>query len=116
MSEKKHMDTEEIMDSLDGIRRATPSPFLYTRVKARLQKEGRTIWERLGTFVARPVITVSTLVLVLIFNAVIVLNKEKSVESSRVAISSPQENNNSSYDETSLLAATTSYDYVNAEP
>jgi len=114
MSEQKHRDTEEIMDSLDGIRRATPAPFLYTRVRARLQKEGRTIWEQLGSFVARPVVTVSTLILVLIFNAVIVLNKEKSVESSRIAITSPQDNN--SYDETSLLAATTSYDYVNAEP
>lgn len=114
MSEKKHMEIEEIMDSLDGIRRASPAPFLYTRVKARLQKEGRTVWEQLGTFVARPVITVSTLVLVLIFNVVIVLNKEKSVRSSHVASTYSQDNN--AYDETSLLAASTSYDYVNAEP
>lgn len=31
--------TEEIINSLDGIQRAEPTPFLYTRIKGRMAKE-----------------------------------------------------------------------------
>jgi hypothetical protein len=31
--------SEEIINSLDGIQRAEPSPFLYTRIHARLLKK-----------------------------------------------------------------------------
>ena len=34
----ENRDTEHILNSLDGLQKASPGPFFYTRVQARLQK------------------------------------------------------------------------------
>lgn len=43
---------DEVMQSMDGIRRAAPRPFLFTRLEARMQNE-RNVWNKLTSFVAR---------------------------------------------------------------
>ena len=48
----KHRDdiekrVEETLNSLDGIKRASPQPWLFTRIKARLNREEaeeKTVW------------------------------------------------------------------------
>lgn len=37
LNSERDIWTDEVMHSLDGMQRATPSPFLYTRIIARLQ-------------------------------------------------------------------------------
>lgn len=63
---------DEIMQSIDGIKRAAPRPFLFTRLEARMQNE-RNVWNKLSSFVARPVIAFACICFVLIINAMVVL-------------------------------------------
>lgn len=62
---------EEALKSLDGIQRAEPSPFFYTRLMARIEKKERNVWETLSGVVSRPVVAFATLVLILFLNAVV---------------------------------------------
>lgn len=62
---------EDALESLNGIQRAEPSPFFYTRLMARLEKGEKNVWETLSGVVSRPVVALSTLVLVLFFNALV---------------------------------------------
>lgn len=70
-----HKKIDEVMHSLDNINRASPRPFLFTRVEARMQNE-KNIWVKLSSFVARPVIAFTCICFVLIINtmAIFLLN------------------------------------------
>ena len=68
---------DEVMQSMDGIRRAAPRPFLFTRLEARMQNE-RNIWNKLTSFVARPVVAFACICLVLIINAMVILLSDTS--------------------------------------
>ena len=49
---------EEALNSLDGIKRASPQPWLFSRIKARLSREEaeeRTVWGTVGSFLSKPV-------------------------------------------------------------
>ena len=59
---------EGILSSLDKIRRAEPQPYLYTRLRARLEAGRVTVWDRVTTIISRPVIAVGGVFLVLIIN------------------------------------------------
>ena len=66
--------TEDILESLDGIRSASPAPFLYTRIRARMDNRSRPIWERVSEGLARPWVATGLAVLLLVVNALIVLS------------------------------------------
>ncbi|MEO8583510.1 MAG: hypothetical protein ABI415_06925, partial [Flavitalea sp.] len=65
-----HRKVEEVLASLDNISPASPLPFFYTRLEARLVKEESNIWERTSRFVCRPAIAFITVGLVLLLNTV----------------------------------------------
>lgn len=67
-------EVEKTLQSLDGVQRAEANPYLFTRIKARMQKN--TSWERISSFVSRPVIAFATLLLVMIINAFVVLSSD----------------------------------------
>ena len=62
---------DDAMQSMDNINRATPRPFLFTRLEARMQNE-KNIWGRLSSFVARPVVAFACICFVLILNAMVI--------------------------------------------
>ncbi len=62
---------EDALGSLDGIQPAAPSPFFYTRLMARIEKKEKNVWETWSGVVSRPAVALSTLVLVLFFNALV---------------------------------------------
>ncbi len=69
------------MHSLDGIEKASPRPFLFTRLEARMLND-KSIWAKLSTFVTRPVIAFACICFILIINLVVVLktsNPENSL-------------------------------------
>jgi hypothetical protein len=66
-----HKKIDEVMHSMDGIDRASPRPFLFTRLEARMQNE-KNIWVKLSSFVARPVIAFACICFVLIINAMVI--------------------------------------------
>lgn len=98
---------EDALNSLDGIQRAEPQPWLFTRVKARLLKEEeKTRWETISSFLSKPAVAIAGLFLILGLNGVLLFNQQPG--SSVVAIQEVQSN-----DSESLIASSSSFDYEN---
>lgn len=69
---------EETMRSLDGMQSASPGPFFYTRVMARLDSSQKSIWENISAFIARPVVAFAVICLVIIMNTIAVVQKKEA--------------------------------------
>lgn len=103
----------EALESLEGIQRAEPVPFLFTRVKARLEREQHNVWETAGSLIARPVIAFAGLFLVLCVNAYILFEKDTTTTADQ---SSANFQNAMLVEEYALTASNSNYDYENIEP
>lgn len=78
MNKKEQINklVEEALNSADHIKRASPLPFLQTRINARINKSNETIWEKAGWFIGRPSIAILGLALLIFVNGMaVVLNK-----------------------------------------
>ena len=100
---------DEVMQSVDGIKRAAPRPFLFTRLEARMQNE-RNVWNKLSSFVARPVIAFACICFVLIINAMVVLLSDTPANSL-----APQGSELATADEYSQVSYNL-YDFENSKP
>ncbi|MDE3247130.1 MAG: hypothetical protein KGO82_00630 [Bacteroidota bacterium] len=99
LQEHDSNNTERTLHSLDGLQKASPGPFFYTRVQARLQREQPAGWlGRMVQQITRPAVVLTTLAIILLLNAA-VLWFEKPSE---------QPVNNEDYNTT--LAANSYYD------
>lgn len=78
---KKQDQTQQILDSLDGIQKASPGPFFFTRVHARLQKEEVGPWGRLAAFLTRPSVALATLCLIFLLNSAAFLYHKETAAS-----------------------------------
>ena len=65
--EKIQQEIERTLQSLEGMKRAEANPFLFTRIKARLNKKANG-WEWIFSFVSRPAIAVAIILLVMVVN------------------------------------------------
>ena len=61
--------TEAILNSLEGVQKASPGPFFFTRVQARLQRDEITLWGKFASFMAKPAVAFATLFLIFLLNA-----------------------------------------------
>jgi hypothetical protein len=70
MKAKKHIEQEvdKTIGSLDGMQRAEANPYLYTRIKARLEKEERSIWSLATEFVSRPQVAIAAIFVAVLIN------------------------------------------------
>lgn len=93
------------LDSFDGAQQATPRPFLFTRISARMKKEEQDTWAKAGRLLARPSIAFAGLALVLGINAMVLFNNDRK-----------QQTNDQAYttDEYSTTVATL-YNFENGE-
>lgn len=98
---------EEAMNSVLNISRATPQPFFYTRLMARITSQESNYWERMGRLVSRPAFAFITMSVVLILNIFIVFN-ETSSHSGK-----PELNEVATADD---LGTNTFYDIENVQP
>ena len=64
---------DEVLRSVDNMARATPKPFFFTRLEARMLRENRSVWEKLSRMVARPSIAFASVALVLLLNTYVVI-------------------------------------------
>ena len=102
---------EEALNSLDGIKRATPQPWLFSRIKARLSRdeaEERTVWGTMGSFLSRPAVAIAGLCLILLFNGALLLN-QPGESSSAIAVQNEQVPSDSE----SFIASSSSFDFEN---
>lgn len=86
MNNKAQIQTrvEATLTSLDGAQRATANPFLYTRIKARLEAEERSIWQLAAGWLTRPVVAVSAFLMVVFMNAWVFLPSATTPEAATV--------------------------------
>lgn len=101
----------ETLNSLDGAQRATPQPWLFSRIKARLMREEaeeRTIWGTMGSFLSKPAVAIAGLCLILVLNGVLVFKQQTEV-SSGIAV----QNELQPTDSESFVASSSSFDYEN---
>lgn len=100
---------DQIMNSLDGIQRATPQPWLFSRIKGNLmQQYDKTVWEAIGSFLSKPAIAIAGLCLILMMNGYLLFN-QKMEPSSAILIGQNEE----PLDSESLMASSSSFDYEN---
>jgi hypothetical protein len=64
-------EVEKTLNSLDGLQRAVANPYLFTRIKARLENEEKSFWGRALTFISRPSVAVPAIVLTILINTAI---------------------------------------------
>ena len=113
----KHNDeiekrVQEVLNSLDGIRRAKPEPWLFSRIKARLSREEaeeKTVWGALGSFLSRPGVAIAGLCVIMLFNGVLLLNQPAKISPSAIAAQSEQ----APSDSESFIASSSSFDFEN---
>ncbi|MET0394381.1 MAG: hypothetical protein ABW019_14640 [Chitinophagaceae bacterium] len=106
---KQKGNTEEqtaaALDSLEGMRRASPPPYFYTRLQARLRRE-QSSWNGIASLISRPLFALGIIAAVLFVNGWIVLRNGPDALSSgnafQVATDLPEEYN---------VAVTSFYDY-----
>lgn len=81
MGNDKNID--EILDSLDGVKRATPAGFFYTRLRARMEKEAGNAPSM--PRVLKPVWIIGMLAVVLIINAAVILRTDNTTDTNPVS-------------------------------
>jgi hypothetical protein len=59
---------EDALNSLEGLEKASPGPFFYTRLQARLHRAEANVWEAIIAFVARPSVAIASIILVIAVN------------------------------------------------
>lgn len=69
---------EKAFDSIDGIQRAIPKPYLLTRINARLGKDVKNFWDTAAIFMSRPAVMALGLCLIAAINVVVILQNKSS--------------------------------------
>ena len=65
--EQIQQEIEKTLDSLNTVKRAQANPFLFTRIKARMNKKANG-WEGVFSFISKPAIAIAILLLVMAVN------------------------------------------------
>ena len=97
---------DDVMQSMDGITRATPRPFLFTRLEARMQSE-KNIWSKISSFAARPVVAFACVCFVLIINAMVIFTSGNATTQQGPELATADEYSQVSYN---------LYDFENFKP
>jgi hypothetical protein len=109
MEEKSGKKIDEVMQSLNGVEKASPSPFFFTRLEARMERE-KSSWEKISSFVAKPVVAFACICLVIMINAWVIFsscNSQNSTDQQTSELATTDEYN---------LVSSTFYEFVNAKP
>ena|SRR6266487_4415432 len=74
MEAKRHIEQEvnKTLDSLEGLKKAEVNPWLFTRIKARLEGDEKTLWSKAISFISKPAIAIAAILLVVVINASVI--------------------------------------------
>ncbi|HEU5051491.1 MAG TPA: hypothetical protein VFT78_00195 [Hanamia sp.] len=81
MDQALNKKIDEAMQSLEGMEKASAGPYFFTRLEARMQRE-KSAWERISSFVAKPVVAFACICLIIVINAAVILSSTAGVTSS----------------------------------
>lgn len=104
--EKQAGRIDEVMGSLDGIERADPGPYFFTRLSARLVAQPKSLWYAVGSFLSRPAVAVGGIMGILLLNLALLLHEQKEVQT---VAKFPQPAAENEY----ITASNSSFDYEN---
>ncbi len=76
MKENKNMDEKinETLNSLEGLDRASPGPYFFTRLQQRLQSSKKSTWEIVARFISKPAFALGSLLIVILLNIALLVN------------------------------------------
>ena len=99
------------LESIHGITKATPKPFLLTRIKASLNKEQvQSGWSNIAFYLKKPAVAAVAILLVILVNVLVISNRNNLVERENITKSiTPQK-----YD--FAINVSVMYDSENQEP
>jgi len=74
MEAKRHIEQEvnKTLDSLEGLKKAEANPWLFTRIKARLEREEKSVWSKAISLLGKPAIAIAALLLLVVINASVI--------------------------------------------
>jgi hypothetical protein len=102
---------DKALESLEGIQRAEPQPYFYTRLTGRLRRNEKTLWETMGSFLAKPAVVAIGLCFVFVFNAIILYRQDSVTISSSASLQTEQQVTDNEY----VLASGSSFEYENLD-
>ena len=109
MDENLNNKIDKVMQALDGIEKASPNPFFFTRLEARMRKE-KSKWETLSSFVGQPFVAFACICLIIIINATVIFS------TTSVQTTADQSNNESVTADEYNSVSTPLYEFVNSNP
>ena len=89
---------EAVLNSLDGIEKAAPQPFFYTRLMVRMEQVNESPWNKWMQVISKPSVAVAILSLFILLNGVMLFSR-----------SNQEEDNNTSMNDYSLVQHSTYY-------
>ena len=80
MQMNNQLKIDEILNSLDGCVPATPAPYLFTRVMAKMagSNEVQNIWSKLLNVITQPTIALGGLILIVMLNIFVYISYDNS--------------------------------------
>lgn len=114
MTDDKNIDklVEDTLNSMDHHEKATPRPYLLTRINSRLlQKSGSTMWDHLTSIITKPSVAMAGLIFIIILN-IFIISTNQSWESNI----QPQQETVADSQEFTIATTTALYDIENIEP
>lgn len=103
----QHID--DILNSLDGLQKASPGPYFFTRLQARMQNSKTDIWDRLGLIISKPAVVAFAIACILFTNAWVLVRQMPSTQPTSTADATAEV---TIADEYNMTIATV-YDYEN---
>ena len=77
-SNRIEKEVDRTLESLEGLSRAEANPYLFTRVKSRLEQDEKSIWSTAIGFIGKPAIAIAAILLLVILNASVALKSGSS--------------------------------------
>jgi hypothetical protein len=70
---------EQVLGSLDGMERAKANPFLFTRIIARMEKQGGA-WEKVAGWISKPAFAFSMVLVFVAINATVLFRSQAEAD------------------------------------
>ena len=76
-NDELNKSVEAAMNSLDDVQKASPAPYLLTRINQRLNKTKESAWEKVGGMIGKPLVAIPGLALLILVNVWVIVNNDE---------------------------------------